>query len=105
MSSDLNQIADMQQMICTNVAATLPIPQVSEGIKTPERVILQALSTNTAPIFVKDKNDVDVGGTTGGHELPAGSNMILPLTGGNYQLYWIIASAGTQSLQVTYLAV
>ena len=103
MYDNFNTIADMQQMTATGVAAQLPAPQVAEGIKTPERVILQTLSTNTAPVFVKDAANVAADGSTGGHELPAGSNIILPLSGGQYQLYYVISSAGSQKIQVTYL--
>ncbi len=103
MYDNFNTIADMQQVTVTGPAAQLPTPNVAEGIKTPERVILQALSTNTAPIFVKDASNVATDGSTGGHELPAGSNIILPLSGGQYNLYYVIASAGSQKLQVTYL--
>jgi len=101
---DFNNIADMRQILVTNSAIPLPPVNVASGEKTPERVIVQALSTNTAPCFIKNASDVAVGGTSGGHELPAGSNIILPLTGGHYKEYYIIASAGTQSIQLTYLA-
>ena len=98
---DYNQVGYMTQMTVTNVAAQLPVPPVGGAMKQPERVIVQALFTNTAPIFIKNANDVATGGATGGHELPAGSNMILPLV--DEESYWV-TGAGTQKLQVSFLA-
>lgn len=104
-SRDFNTIADMQQVTATTTASALPDVSVASGEKTPERVLIQSLSTNTAPVFIKNADDVAVDGSTGGHELPAGSNILLPLSGGLYKSYFIIASTGSQKLQVTYLAV
>lgn len=98
---DYNQVGYQTQMSVTNVAAQLPAIPESSAVKKPERVLIQALSTNTAPIFIKNANDVTSNGSTGGHELPANSNMELPLT--DDRSYYAIA-AGTQKLQVTYLA-
>lgn len=101
--ADKYTIADMQQLTVTDgVAVQLPV--ATDGVRTPESVLLQSLSTNTNPVFVKDKNDVAIDGSTGGHELPAGSNISLPLSGGNYREYYLISSSGDQKIQVTYLA-
>ena len=97
-----NQESDMQQLIVGTGATVLPDPRVSSGIKNMEKIQLQALTTNTESIFV-GKSDVVIGGANGGHELPPGGNIILPVS--NHRDYYAVAAAAAQKLQVTYLAV
>lgn len=94
-------LMDQQQMSVSSTAAKLPTPRVASGIKNPDRVIVQALSTNTGPIMLKNASDVASNGSTGGTELPAGSNEMIPLK--DYQQIYAI-SAAAQKLQVTFLA-
>jgi hypothetical protein len=97
-----NQESDMQQMVVGTGAAALPFPSVDSEMKNPEKIMLQALTTNTESIFV-GKSNVVVGGANGGHELPPGGNIILPVS--NHRDYYAVAAAASQKLQVTYLAV
>lgn len=97
-----HQESDMQQMTVGMSALPLPAPSEASGMKNPEKIMLQALTTNTESIFV-GKANVVVGGATGGHELPPGGNIILPVS--NVSDYSAVAAANLQKLQVTYLAV
>ena len=97
-----NQESDMQQLVVGTSALPLPDPSVESGIKNMEKIMLQALTTNTESIFV-GKSNVVVGGANGGHELPPGGNIILPVS--NHRDYFAVAAASSQKLQVTYLAV
>lgn len=73
-------------------------PVTDLPMKMPEQIFVQALSTNTASIFISL-----VGVTAGGagFELPAGANLSLP---SNIPSLWyaVSASAG-QKLNITYL--
>jgi len=97
-----NQESDMQQLIAGLTAVPLPDPSVASGIKNMEKILLQALTTNTESIFV-GKSNVVIGGANGGHELPPGGNIILPVS--NHRDYFAVSAAAAQKLQVTYLAV
>ena len=101
---DFNVVGSMpDQLSVDNITAVqLPAPDVGDGVKMPERVVVQTVSTNTAPIFIKNASDVAIDGSTGGYEMPPGANLILPLV--DYTQFYLIASAGTQAVQVIYLA-
>jgi hypothetical protein len=99
----LDTIADMQQMEVTDGASVqIPEPTVSSGVKQPEKVVLQTLTTNDASVFCKNNSNVAIDGSTGGYELPPGSNIVLPIT--EYRTFYCIAATGTQKVQVTFLA-
>lgn len=100
MFRDFNLFGDMQQMTVTGAAAQLPTPDPAV-VHMPERVVVQALSANTRSIFIKNKSDVAIDGSTGGYELPPGSNIILPITA--YQEFYLICN-GSQKAQVMFLA-
>ena len=101
MWTDFNAIQDLQQMTVGTSVLSLPTPSAASGIKNPERIFLQALSTNSGIIFVGEA-DVDSTGSTGGFELPAGASFILPLRAAS--AYQVIATAAGQKLQVSFLA-
>lgn len=88
-------------MIVGTSAASLPAPAVASGIKNPERIFLQAISTNGATIFIGEA-DVLADGSTGGFEMPPGSSLILPLRMAS--VYKAISAAPSQKLQVSFLA-
>jgi len=93
----------MSRIQATTTASLLPASGLgTDGSKNASKVILQAPTTNTASIWVKNEADVVFDGSTGGHELPPGSNIILPIS--DYARYWIIAASGTQNIQLTNLA-
>lgn len=99
----LNSVCDMQQLSVTAGAPTqIPEPRVDSSVHQPERVVVQALSTNSAPIFMKNNIDVAGDGSTGGYELPAGSNIMLPVT--DYRDFYLISSSGTQTVQIIFIA-
>jgi hypothetical protein len=99
----LNRICDMQQMaVLAGSSTQLPDPRTDSGVHTPERVVIQTLSTNLQPIFIKNNIDVAGDGSTGGYEMPPGCNLILPVS--DYKDFYVISSSGTQSIQVTFIA-
>lgn len=101
MWTDFNSLQDLQQLTVGTSAVSLPTPSAASGIKNPERIMLQALSTNGAVIFVGEA-DVLADGSTGGFEMPAGSSLILPLRVAS--AYKAISAAAGQKLQVSFLA-
>lgn len=104
MWTDFNGICDMQQVVVGMTASQLPSPSVDsqqEGMKRPEKVLLQAITSNTKSIFAKNKNDVTASGSAGGFELPPGANIILPVS--MYEEFYVIAGAANQKLQITFL--
>lgn len=91
----------MIQETVTTTAAQLPEPSPDSGVDFPERVILQALSNNTASIFLKNKDDVLGDGSAGGYEMPPASILELPIK--DYTTFYAISSAGDQNLQIIFL--
>src|SRR5690606_33473668 len=98
---DKYKYGDMIQMVVTGTAAQLPTPNPVSGVDFPERVVLQTLSTNTHPIFLKNAADVAVDGSTGGHEMPPASNLELAVK--DYTTFYAISASGSQRLQITFL--
>lgn len=101
MWTDFNKIQDLQQLVVGTSAVALPAPDSASGVKRPERIFLQALSTNSVSIFIGEA-DVTSSGSTGGYEMPAGSSMVFPSR--IWENFKAIASAANQKLQVSYLA-
>lgn len=85
-----------QQTVTTSESALTPLVPVTDIIKKPENILVQALSTNTAPIYL-----AGTGVTAGGAaiELAAGANINLP---SNDQAWFAIATSGSQKLNIIY---
>ena len=85
-----------QQTVTTTQAALTPLVVVTDAIKKPENILVQALSTNTAPIYIGA-----TGLTAGGAaiELAAGANINLP---SNDFAWFVIATSGSQKLNIIY---
>ena len=99
----LDTIADMQQLsVGAGAPVQMPDPTVASGVRTPEKVVVQTLTTNTYPVFIKNNIDVAGDGSTGGYELPPGSNIVLPIT--SFKSFYLISTAGTQAVQIAFLA-
>jgi len=97
----LNNKMYSRQFSATTTATVFPAPPISNSVKQPDHVIVQTLSTNSQSCFLKNESDVDVLGSTGGYELPPGSNIIIPIA--DYASFYIISASGTQKLQLIYL--
>ena len=92
----------MKRVVATVTATQLPLSTLGVGNKNPAKVVVQAPTTNTDSIWIKNASDVAVDGSTGGHELPPGSNIILPIS--SYRDYYFISASGSQNMQLSYLA-
>lgn len=87
-----------QQTVSTGAAQLTQLAS-SDVIKgRPENIFLQALSTNTAPIYVANSNGVTAAGAS--IELTAGSNLNLP--GHDAANWYVIATSGSQKLNIVY---
>lgn len=93
----LKQIA---QSVGTSAAPLDDCPQ-EDGMQMPDRVVLQALTSNSKSIFCKNANDVVIDGSTGGYELPPGGNIILPIS--VYKDFYVIAATAGQKLQLHFV--
>lgn len=85
-----------QQNIGTVQAALIPLT-ITDSVKTPEQIFVQAPSTNTGKITIGFQG-VTAGGA--GIELVAGANTILPSHTGTE--WYIIANSAGQVLNVIY---
>jgi hypothetical protein len=100
---DFNTVGEMIQQTVTGASGVkLTAPSAALNGKTPERVILQTPTTNNDSIFVKNASNVAANGSTGGYEMPPGATLILPLV--DNTVWYVIVAAGSQKLQVNYLA-
>lgn len=81
--------------------ASFPAPSLTDEVKQPEAIFVQAIETNTVPIIV-GKTGVLSDLTQGGFYLKPDSNMILPYN--KDEELKAIASAAGQVLLITYLA-
>lgn len=98
---DLNGIINQKQMMVGTVAAAIEQPDETEGLKRPDKVLVQTLTSNSVSLFIKKGADVVSDGSTGGFELPPGCNIILPTS--MYEEFYAIASVNGQRVQLTYL--
>lgn len=94
---------DPQQLTVGTSAVALPTPNLktpnaATGAR-PEYVLLQALSTNTAPITISTGTPT-AGGS--GLELIAGANLVLPSN--RWESYKAISSSAAQKMNVFYAA-
>jgi hypothetical protein len=88
-----------QQTIgAANAQITQPVGGDDVGTRRLHNIFVQALSTNTGKITIKNKNDVTAGGA--GIELAAGANYNLPSN--NSAEWYIIGSAASQVLNILY---
>lgn len=85
-----------QQTVGGTAAALTPLA-LTDSVKTPEQIFVQAPSTNTGRITIGF-----VGVTAGGAgiELAAGANTVLPSH--NVADWYVIASAAGQALNIIY---
>lgn len=91
-------IVHKQQTVGTSSAPLTPLSTPTDPMKMPEQIFVQALSTNTASIFIGDST-VAAGGA--GLELPPGANLSLP---SNIPSRWhVISASAAQKLNITYL--
>ena len=88
---------DHHQMSVSTVA---PIVAPIAPCLHPENIFVQAHPSNTGNVII-GKSNVAADGSAGGYVLPAGANMNLPVFKNSY--YYVIASTGTQKLQVIYM--
>ena len=92
------KVVQKQQSVTTTSAQLTQIAS-SDAIKgTPSNIFLQALSTNTGIITVYNANPSVAAGA--GFEMTAGTNINLPTV--NAGEWYVVASAGTQKLNITY---
>jgi hypothetical protein len=83
-----------------NTETDLPVPNRT-SIKKPEQIFVQALSSNSEPIFI-GQSGVTADGLNGGYELQAGASMYLPA---HMQSRWkAICATGGMVLLVTYVS-
>jgi hypothetical protein len=86
-----------QQTVGGTAAALTPLA-ISDVVKGPEQIFVQALSTNTGKITIGTSSGVTAGGA--GIELVAGANTVLP---SHVSTDWyIIGSAAGQVLNIVY---
>lgn len=94
------KIVEMQQMSVTTTRAVLVAYSASGPFKGRcESIFIQAMSTNSGTITVGN-SAVTSGGA--GIELVAGGNITLPCNDRGF--WYVIASTGTQKLNVIYQA-
>lgn len=89
-------LAIKQQTVTTSQAALSPLVPLTDGIKKAENILVQALSTNTSPIYIGATGLSAAGAAI---ELTAGSNINLP---SNDFAWFVIATAGSQKLNIIY---
>lgn len=78
------------------------LPTLDQDImRTPEKIFVQSLSTNSEPIWIGEAGTT-ADGANGGYELSQGSSMFLP--GHVIDEFIAISASGGQTLLVTYLA-
>lgn len=93
-------INDLKQL--TVGTSQVAFPSLTTGIGftgRPERIFVQALSTNSGTIMI-GKTGVASDGSAGGWQLVAGANMNLPIT--DLSVLYAIGSGAGQKLQITY---
>ena len=89
---------DPQRLTVGTTAVAFPTPNQSR-VKNPEKIQVQAASTNTVPILV-GLSDVLADYSNGGIELLPGASTTL--SAAKDELLFAIASAAAQKLLVTY---
>lgn len=85
-----------QQTVGATAAALSPLA-ITDSVKTPEQIFVQAPSTNTGRITI-GFSGVTAGGA--GIELTAGANTVLPSH--NVADWYVIASGAGQLLNIIY---
>lgn len=89
-----------QQSVTGTAAVLTPLASGDAIVGRPENIFLQAVSTNTAPIYVSNSSGVTAAGAS--IELVAGANLNLPAH--DYANWYAIATSGTQKLNIVYQA-
>lgn len=97
---------DLQIMTLTNANQRYPLPAITAASQAkftkPEKIIIQAPVTNSAPIMVGKAGSVAADYSTGGYEISPGGDLQLP---GHMIADWeVVAAAAGQKLFVTYLS-
>jgi hypothetical protein len=87
----------IKQQIVGTAAAPLTALAISDSVKRPEQIFVQAPSTNTGKITI-GLSGVTAGGA--GIELVAGANTVLPSH--NVSDWFVIADASSQKLNIIY---
>jgi hypothetical protein len=85
-----------QQTVGTSAVALTALA-ISDSVKNPEQIFVQAPSTNTGKITI-GRSGVTAGGA--GIELVAGANTVLPSH--NVSDWFVIADASAQKLNIIY---
>lgn len=87
-----------QQTVPNGAPAVLSPLVITDSVKVPENIFLQALSTNVESIIVGFSSGVVAGGA--GIELPAGANVNLPSN--RYKEVYVVCASGGQKLNIVY---
>lgn len=87
----------IKQQTVGTASAALQALAITDSVKTPEQIFVQAPSTNTGRITI-GFSGVTAGGA--GIELTAGANTVLPSH--NVADWYVIASAAGQALNIIY---
>lgn len=95
-SSKFKKNVIKQQTVGGTAAALTPLA-ITDIVKTPEQIFVQAPSTNTGKITIGFSGVTDGGA---GIELTAGANTVLPSH--NVADWYVIASTAGQKLNIIY---
>lgn len=90
-----------KQQTVTTSAVVITSLSSSDVIKgRPENIFVQALSTNTSPIYIANSSGVTAAGAS--IELVAGANLNLPAH--DFANWYVICTSGSQKLNIVYQA-
>lgn len=89
-----------QQTVTTSAAVVTPLAASDAIVGRPENIFVQALSTNTSPIYISNSSGVTAAGAS--IELTAGANLNLPAQ--DYANWYAICTSGSQKLNIVYQA-
>jgi len=87
-----------KQQTVANTASALEPLVLGDAVIKPENIMVQALSTNAAPVTIGFDSSVVAGGA--GIELPAGANVNLPSN--RFLEIYVISAAGGELLNIIY---
>jgi hypothetical protein len=92
------QFNTSKQQVVGASAAPLQALSITDAVKQPEQIFVQALSSNTGKITIGFSSGVTAGGA--GIELVAGANTVLPSH--KVSDYYVIADGSNQKLNIIY---
>lgn len=93
-------LTQISQVVGTSVAQLSVVAPVPVALKRPDRVHVQAMTSNMFSVILKNKNDVLADGSAGGYELPPGANIFIPIT--TYEDFYVIAGGANQRIQINF---